>query len=58
MACRDGKTGKIIAYLGILAVVLFFVFQIFQMISSAKQTTEHYKQNTETRIERVLRQSE
>lgn len=58
MACRDGKTGKILAYLGVLAVALFFVIQLFQMISSARQATESYKHNTETHTERMLKQIE
>lgn len=52
MACRDLKKAKVVAYLAILATVLFCAYQLFV---SLKQTAENYKHNVEMRIERALK---
>lgn len=45
------KTGKVIAFLLFLAVLLFLAYQLF---ASAKQKFEEAKSNTEMRIERAI----
>lgn len=55
MACRDAKSGRVVVYFLALILAGFGAYQLFV---TATHALEKAKENTTTRIERALKQSE